>query len=492
LLNSIPDDTADRLAAAIKNAGDDRLLIIDLDETLWLRNSTECFLADAAPSWLAAWILAMLDGLRPWRIARLWGDKAADAAFYYRDWMRVAAIAVVMPWSLWRWRGRAREIGPTFANKRLLDALAASGAGGRLVVATHGFAPIAAPLVAAILPDAELLCAPLAKGWLLRRSGKAAAVAARYDAPSLRSALLVTDHAEHDRDIIDAVEDAFVIRWPDARFERAHAMTYLPFRYTRLGKHAGRNHLLRVFLGIDGVALLMTVLPAATAPLAAAAACLLLTVSFFIIFEIGYHENDQIGAQREADPHLTPARLDHLGVMDPRQAWLWAVAAGLVGVVIVAAFDLSDWPHGDATTVRTGLLFGLWCALLLVSRGLFALFNRLDKPSRRHLYLPLQLCKGLAVVGVLQLPSTVAGSMLLLAIAFSRWLSYVVYRGSGRRGETPDRLFRLYLLLALVLAGVIAGLPDLLAAWPTWVVLAWAIFTARQQLSDAWRSARFL
>lgn len=488
-------DSVGAFAKAVNCSEKDRLLIIDLDETLWLRNSTESFLAFATPCWLVAAILATLDCLRPWQIARLWGCSRTEAVFGYRDWIRVLAISTLTPWNLRRWRQHATSIGPAYANQELIDVFetrSGAAASARLVVVTHGFAPIAKPLVTSVLPDAELLAAPLTDGSRIRRMGKADAVAEVFGTPALQAALVVTDHEAHDRDIIQAAAQPFVVRWPNARFEKAHAISYLPFRYTRLGKHAGRNHLLRVFLGVDGAALLMAIVPASPAPTAAAIAGILLVVSFFIVFEIGYHENDKLGLEREEDPHLTEARLTHLSIMDARQAWCWSVLIGAAAIALVVSFGMSTWTQSVSAAALFTLLLGLWCAILLLSRGLFALFNRLDKPTRRHVYLPLQLCKGMAIVVVLQLPATMSGVALLLSIALSRWLSYVVYRCSGRRGETPDRLYRLFVLLSCLISFGVVGAPELFLLWSTWLVVAWAAFTARQQLVGAWRAAKFL
>jgi hypothetical protein len=82
-------------------------LILDFDETYWLRNSTEAFPASVRPAWPAALLLAALDGLKPWRLL-----PGPDQQHVWRDWLRVLLIVVLLPWSLRRWRTLARELGP--------------------------------------------------------------------------------------------------------------------------------------------------------------------------------------------------------------------------------------------------------------------------------------------------------------------------------------------------------------------------------------------
>ena len=88
-------------------------LLIDLDETLYLRNSTEDFIDCARPALLALLLLRALDMIKPWRLT---GRDTSD------NW-RVCAIAILFPWTQWRWRAQARRLAASNTNQRLKAAL---------------------------------------------------------------------------------------------------------------------------------------------------------------------------------------------------------------------------------------------------------------------------------------------------------------------------------------------------------------------------------
>jgi hypothetical protein len=79
-------------------AGHQGPLWIDLDETLYLHNSTADFLSHAWPGPLAFLLVKLVDLLGPWRLT---GGAST------RDTWRVAVVMLLMPWSLWHWRQRA-------------------------------------------------------------------------------------------------------------------------------------------------------------------------------------------------------------------------------------------------------------------------------------------------------------------------------------------------------------------------------------------------
>src|SRR5258707_2301920 len=77
-------------------------LLVDVDETLYLRNSTEDFIDCAWPGLVALLLLRVLDVLKPWRLTG-----GSDT----RDTWRVCAISTFFPWTRWRWRAKV----PVFA-----------------------------------------------------------------------------------------------------------------------------------------------------------------------------------------------------------------------------------------------------------------------------------------------------------------------------------------------------------------------------------------
>jgi hypothetical protein len=472
------------LETALSTHHSDDLVIIDLDETLWLRNSTEAFLDQARPRLVIASVLTLIDALRPWRLA------GADAvtAFVWRDWLRVVLTLILTPWNYRRWRRLAPQLAWSMRNQELLALLKHHDRGrrdcGRLVVASYGFRPLVEPLVRGLLPGVPVVAASLLCGWRDRAAGKWAMLRENFDLATLARALFLTDHAEHDADVLSQVARPMVVRWPKARFEPAGAWDYAPFRYTLEAKHAEHNHL-RVFLTMDVAALVLATAPVAAAPVATIVACVLLMASFFVVYEIGYHENDAMGAEREAEPMLTEPRLRAIGSMVEAKAWCMALVLAIPGLLLLATHEISAW------TSDWWLLIG-WLTVLLLTRGIFAAFNRIDEVSRVFLYLPLQAMKGIGIVLALALPVTVAGVALLLAQPIARWIPYVIYRKSGVRWETPDRLYRLLLFVMVLMALLPVVGVEALSPQAIVLVLAWCTLQARRQLRDAWRRSFWL
>jgi hypothetical protein len=218
--------------------------------------------------------------------------------------------------------------------------------------------------------------------------------------------------------------------------------------------------------------------------------------SFFVVFEIGYHENDALGARREAAPTLTEARLSRLGTVVEGEAWCVALVFAVPGLALLAAHRLSTWAGdplaGDPWLLDLPWLLAGWVALLLATRGIFAAFNRINERSRVLLYLLLQAMKGLGIVVALALPVTAAGVALLVAQPIARWIPYVIYRIAGMRWQTPDRLHRLVLVVVVLVALLPVAAIEALSPLGTALVLAWCTLQARDQLRAVWRHGHWL
>src|SRR5271154_2305200 len=100
-------DTSPDVALAAVQAHEGPLLI-DLDETLYLRNSTEDFIDCARPGLLALLLLRALDVLKPW-----WLTGGIDT----RDTWRVCAIATFFPWTRRRWRAKVPYFAERYVNR---------------------------------------------------------------------------------------------------------------------------------------------------------------------------------------------------------------------------------------------------------------------------------------------------------------------------------------------------------------------------------------
>jgi hypothetical protein len=267
----------------------------------------------------------------------------------------------------------------------------------------------------------------------------------------------------------------------------------VPLVYTEKAKHPTHSHLLAVYFGKDWSALVIASALLAPDPVLTALGLAFLIVSFAIVYELGYHENDVLGRRREQNPVLNDARLALAGTVHEGQAWLFAALVALPGAWLLAWSDASSFlPISGDLVEGTALLLTLWMALLGAIRGTFWLFNRVDERSRMLLFLPLQLMKGFFLVLALGLPLSIAGASLLVAIAFATWIPYIVYRMGGARWESPDDVNRLLMLVVMLISsGAVVGLQPLLH-WHTGMVLAWTLLKARRHAIKVWQQAHFL
>ena len=184
-------------------------VLLDLDETLYLRNSTEDFIDSACPRLLALLLMRMLDVIKPWR----WTGGEAT-----RDVWRVRFISKCFPWTRNRWKSQVAGLAKNFTNLRLMAALKTPGT--TPIITTVGFHPIVTPLVAALgLPQAQIIAARLST-FADRREGKLHLTVDALGNDTVRHALVLTDSAQ-DLTLLDACARPLRTVWPEARYRRA-------------------------------------------------------------------------------------------------------------------------------------------------------------------------------------------------------------------------------------------------------------------------------
>jgi hypothetical protein len=440
-------------------------VLLDLDETLYLRNSTEDFIDSARPRLLALLLLRLLDALRPWR----WTGGEVT-----RDVWRVRLIVVCFPRTAVHWRTRVVALAADFANVPLLAAVGAPGAAP--VIATAGFRPIVAPLVAALgLPQARIVAARI---WHLadRRGGKLHLVRDALGDETVRRALVLTDSAE-DLALLDACARPLRTVWPGARFRAALANVYLPGQYLTQVKRPGARYIVRGILQDDYAFWVLSSVALAAVPLLHVIGLLLLLVSFWAIYERGYVDNDLVAARFEVDPHLSAAFHDAPVATPVVQPWLWALLCGAAGAVVLR------WP-GQPTLLD----LMIWTLVLVATHAWFALYNRFDKATRVWLFGGLQFARGAAFAALV--PVTGVGAVAIGAHVLARWVPYHVYRLDGKKWpEAPLHLMRLLFFIVLaVLLGLTRGWSDLIGGTAL-SLLAWNLFRARRELAAVWAAA---
>ena len=126
-------------------------IIVDFDETLLLRNSTEEYLNSLKPQMVAVVLLLVLEKLKPWCwLPTL--QRRPEA----RDWFRVVIATLLFPWTLLLWPKYARKLAQTQSNLHLVEAFKQKPQ-MEVIVATQGFQPIVQPILSAMSVKVERL-----------------------------------------------------------------------------------------------------------------------------------------------------------------------------------------------------------------------------------------------------------------------------------------------------------------------------------------------
>lgn len=427
--------------------------ILDFDETLWLRNSTEEFLHAVRPNIIAAIVLQILGQLKPWRLI------SRQHPEYYRDWIRIAAVLIVAPWSYFTWRHTAARIGPRYANTALLDAIRQT-APGRIFVASYGFTFIIRPLLAAIGGDMELVAsASLRRGAALRRVGKGRALTTLLGPVMVKDSIVVTDNFV-DRDLCMLSDHGIYVQWREAEYRQAGLSPMLPLSYTARIKRPTERYVLHGILGYDYAVLWLAFALLRPSMIATSIAIGFYLLAFFAVYEIGYYDNDHVGLAREKKPVVSPEFSELGHNFKPAWAWIFGIFLAAIGAAVQTLGESS-------ATTRIGDLSGFnlfawyWSmalALLIVTRLTFMWFNSLTPRLRIVPMLILQVQRTLGYA--LMLAIDVAGAVLCVSHAIGRWVPYVIYRFGGDRRDFPAHIATLVVfMVCLPMVAIIDRLP---------------------------------
>jgi hypothetical protein len=439
-------------------------IYIDLDETLYLRNSTEDYIDSAQPGIIAVVLLQVLEILRPWR----W-----TGGHPTRDVWRVWIVSMCFPWVRLRWRSRVGPLAGQFVNPRLFAALQQHR--HRVVIVTVGFMPIVQPLIEALgFGECRIIAARL--GFQDRLNGKLHMVRASLGEEALSAALFITDSVE-DVPVLERCRRPLRVVWPGSFYPRALSRVYLPGLYLSLVKRPGQRYIWRSVIQEDFAYWVLGTLVLATHPVLHLCGLALLSLSLWSIYERGYANNDWVAANLESAGKLS-SEFSRGPVATPRfRPWLWAAISG------AAAMDLLG-PWSDFATNCAK-----WAAILLATHLIFGLYNRMDKSTRIWIYPLLQAARlpSIAVI-VLVAPS---GAMALGALMMARWVSYYFYRlqGGAWTNIRPNSMHLVFFAIALGMLGIGFG-PQAVLTWTTAGLVTWSLIRARKELLLLFRNAR--
>lgn len=435
-------------------------ILVDLDETLYLRNSTEDFLDLARPALLAVLLLRVLDFVQPWR----WSG--GDAT---RDVWRVQLIRCLFPWTKGRWCKEVSRLAREFTNVPLMKVLKEQP---QFIVVTIGFTPIVQPLVAALgLPNTRVISARPTV-FADRRLGKLRSAVEHLGDDVVRSSLVITDSL-NDLTLLRHCARGLRTVWPNARYRQAGAAVYFPGMYIAHIKRPGEHYLRRAVLQEDYLLWVLTSIALSATPLQHLGGLLLLLLSFWVVYEAGYVDNDVIAAKHELQPALTREYHEKIVATPVLPPVLWTLGLAAAGIFVLRFPQLP--------TLRDALY---WSGGLLATFGWFMLYNRSDKPSRIWMYAGLQLSR--TAIFVLLVPILPIGAMALAAHVLTRWMPYYIYRLVGRSWPLSAHFGIARVLVFAILALLLAGASgwQILFNWTTLTLLLWNLLRARHEIAS--------
>lgn len=455
----------------IKSASRETPIILDFDETLFLRNSTEEYLNSLQPRFLGAILLFALSLIKPW-----WLMPKAFRGEISRDWLRVLIATLLFPWTPFLWRLRSKRLANLHGNTALLEALNASPK-DNIVIASNGFDFIIRPIANQLdLPVKQLIACRFWQGAVDRHLGKKALLAEVLSPDALSQDVVVTDSID-DELLLQSVAKPCLTQWPSAKYIRAMGDFYIPFFYTDRVKQPGEQYIVKVILAEDLLFVVLCTSWLSNHPIVHAVGMTFLMSAFWCIYELGYMENDVIAEKLEANPKLSPTYLKYKSRINFWQPWIWALLFSLPGVALlqIAKGDFqwtlatigNSFNQIDNNQMLQAL--GVWAVLLGALRLTYVVYNYVNKPTRVWLYPILQ---GYKCFGFLAVTSTnLIGSLLFLALCLSRWMLYLIYRYGKGSWYKVGQVLRCVIFASLVLTAAI-GTQDisLLLSWQAWII----------------------
>ncbi|TAD78412.1 MAG: haloacid dehalogenase-like hydrolase [Oscillatoriales cyanobacterium] len=473
-------------------------IIIDFDETLFLRNSTEEYLNSLRPRSLALVLLLVLDKLKPWRwLPGLRGHRDA------RDWLRVVLSTVLFPWTWFRWPAIARRLAQTQSNQALIDHLQQQPR-DRIIVASNGFTAIVQPILTAmpIQIDQFLACRLWRGGLIDRDRNKLDRLQQHLSAETIARSVVITDSID-DQPLLNQSAYPCLVVWPHATYVAALSQVYLPFVYLEKAKHPGQRFLLRAILYEDWITLVLGISLVSSQPVLHALATLCFMLSLWCIYEVGYIENDRIAEQYEEHPQLSETYHQYIENYDHRSPWLWASLFALPGLALVTAINTDLFSHFQelyagrfafdlGNYLQQGLITAIqWAALLVLLRLTYRVYNLIDVDTRTWMYPILHVYRrfGFLVIGA----ASLVGMLFFTSYIFARWLPYLIYRRGGDRRHFPEQLVWL-VLFTMLLTVVGSGTHhfDEVFNHQALLAIAWLLFKSRHQIGEHTKRIHFL
>jgi hypothetical protein len=196
----------------LKNATADTPIILDFDETLFLRNSTAEYLNSLRPRLVGLLVLILLKLIRPWN----WLPQPFKG-IQIRDWFLVLIPTILLPWTLLLWQKQAQKLAENYGNGELITAVNQNPL-PPIIVASLGFNFIINPILQHLPLRHDLMVGcRFWQGAKDRGKGKLLMLQEALSDAELQSAIVVTD-SEDDLPLLDIVAQPCLIIWSLAKY----------------------------------------------------------------------------------------------------------------------------------------------------------------------------------------------------------------------------------------------------------------------------------
>ncbi|AFZ35032.1 hypothetical protein Sta7437_1465 [Stanieria cyanosphaera PCC 7437] len=471
---------------AIKTASKDTPIIIDFDETLLLRNSTAEYLNSLQPRLIGALLLRIFNYFQPWN----WlpsSIRGKDS----RDWFLIIGTTLLLPWTLLLWQKKAKQLAKDFSNNEIISALNQNNQAD-VVVATLGFNLIVIPILKHIpINYSQIVTCRFWRGAIDRHKGKLQMVIDALGVEAVESSLVVTDSSD-DIPLLAKVAQPYYVIWSQAKYTVPMNDLYLPFFYLEKVKRPGQKYLFKAILGEDLWIIWLSYSWLSSQRLIHALSMLLLLISFWCIYEVGYWENDLVAEKYEEKPVLSESYYNYQQISNVWQPWLWSFCFAVFGIIFLVASQ-NNFVTANLS-LENGKILALplikWISFLAVVRGYFWIYNYVNKRTRIWLYLPLQIYRYFGYL--LITPINLVGTILLVTQVLTRYMPYALYRYGGGKMENwsqlPKRLF-CFLIFVFILSALTVGSGDisLLLNQQSLAILLWCFLQAGYRM---WQEIR--
>lgn len=481
----------------IESVSEKTTIILDFDETLLLRNSTEEYLDSLRPRILGALLLKFLNQLQPWK----WLPDAYDAK-RSRDWVRVVFATLLFPWNYFLWKFRARKLAIEYTNLELVESIN-NNSNLQPLVASLGFKFIINPVLRHIdLNISHCIGCRFWYGLQDRSYGKEELIKCQEPSVSISKTIVVTDSLD-DQSLLSQVGFPLLTKWSLSKYVVAMSdiMTnyYVPLFYLEKVKRPNEYMIWNKLIVNHLVPLALALSWTSNVPVIHILGLTFLVVSFWCIYEVGYYENDLVAEKFEKDPKLSKTYHKYKNSMSAWQAWVWSIVLSVFGILLLGINDINSWnimlfevPEFsiEIDWHTAALRISAWLVGLILLRCSYWLFNHLDKVSRIWIYPVLQICKYLNFAVLTQ--DSPVGFALLFSLFLSDWIPYLVCRLGNKKiySTFPKRLFRTacFLIVTVSLAIGAQSLEGILNV-QFLVILLFYIYQSKSQIIASLKSA---